>query len=286
MKKKTIAFLGLSAVLTLAFVSLPSCLNLFDPVDNPHNDTQYISAARAAFDKGDFTEAARLYGKLSTASDSIRISETVFTTLDSLGAGMKAYIVAIGKQGADAGGLITSLAGAISANGNTGTTNRVTLFNAYKSAFTISTADSGIRGMARFLAAMAYTASIFAEDAGVAGTYSANDLTSNGVTCKAAGVGCAGSASCDSAGVVMNISGVIGGTELNTFSVAAVTAETNRLDLIHHGLFTADNALSEMSAAGGGVGGSTAGLFAALNPLTGSVRCYRQALLNFNLGSN
>ena len=47
----------LSLAAALVLVGLSACFNVFDPIDNPGGDEQILSAARAAFDKGDLAEA-------------------------------------------------------------------------------------------------------------------------------------------------------------------------------------------------------------------------------------
>src|SRR5205809_424094 len=91
-------FLSLAATVALAGGS--SCINLFDPIDNPSGEGQLLSAARAAFDKGDMATARELYGK---AGGETALSETIFLDLDGCGADIGALASALSKA-SDASG--------------------------------------------------------------------------------------------------------------------------------------------------------------------------------------
>lgn len=181
-------------------IALSGCPNVFDPLDNPSGEAQLLSAARAAFDRGDYSEARELYGKIP-GNETAR-AEEAFVTLDEEGLGTSALVIAIaGAQDGSVGEILTRLAeSAASAGTAPGTTKRTALTNAYRSIAQITNTD--LRGFVQFVIGMAIAAELLAEQTGVAADkiFNKSDFAATGTTCAASGGGCAASAACDAAG--------------------------------------------------------------------------------------
>lgn len=179
-----------AAALT-AVLSLSACVNLFDPIDNPSGDAQILSAARAAFDRGDLQEARDLYAKLG--SNEVALSETIFTHLEECGAGIEAVGAALGGATSGSAGVILTVMGE-KMNALHGTACLATLLAAYRSSQTLT--DPSLKNFTGFLAAIAVAGEVLAHNTGItaAGTLAVTDIVTNGAatSCVLAscGVGC------------------------------------------------------------------------------------------------
>lgn len=152
--------LGIGCVLLLS-----GCMNLTGIIDKPHGDGQKISAARAAFDRGDLEKARELYGELGGREDAI--SETVFLDLDTCGADIGAFGAALGAASgatANPGVLITVMAEKM--NARHGTSCLATLLAAYKTSQN-SITDPSLKGFTGFLAAIAIAGEVLAHNSGI-----------------------------------------------------------------------------------------------------------------------
>lgn len=176
-----------SAAAAAAIAGSFACVNLYDPIDNPRGEGQLLSAARAAFDKGDVGTARELYGKVGNETAT---AETIFLDLDSCGADIGAFASALAK-GADnssASGIILSTMGERMAGAHS-TACFATLLAAYKSARALT--DANLRGFASFLAAVAIGGEVFANNTGAGdGTITKADVFTNPTTCIASCTGC------------------------------------------------------------------------------------------------
>ena len=65
----------------LSLACLLTACNLYGGLSKPANDEQYLVAARACLDRGDYACAKENYQALSTNYNDVRISETGLTTL-------------------------------------------------------------------------------------------------------------------------------------------------------------------------------------------------------------
>lgn len=168
-------------------IGLSGCPNIFDPVDSPHGDAQILSAARAAFDKGDIAGARELYGKISTNQSAI--SDLVFVDLDGCGATIGAFASAL-VHGIDSTGLMLTIMAEHMASLH-GTTCLATLLQAYKNSLTIT--DPDLLGFTSLMASIAIAGEVVAHNTGVQdGTLSIADFVvssqcTGGTTCSGGG---------------------------------------------------------------------------------------------------
>ncbi len=220
-----------------AALSLSACVNLFDPIDNPSGDQQNLSAARAAFDKGDLDKARELYEKLG--SSEIATSEKIFLDLDSCGADIAAFGSALGgtSNGASAGLIPTIISEKM--NARHGTACLETLRRAYQTSQTIT--DTNLKGFAGFLAAMAVAGEVLAHNTGITtdGELAKADvigIVTSSATCTASGASCgAGCAVVDGISAVASTGNLAGyGTITPTWGVFqdAITAADAALTLL------------------------------------------------------
>lgn len=258
----------------LALSNLTACLNIFDPVDNPSNMAQYLSAARACFDKGDLGCAREYYGKMG-ASHEVATLESAFVSLEGVGAGMEAFIRSFG-DGSGGNGL-TKLANALSSGA--GTSKRDTIFQAYRSVASLS--DPALRGFGKFITALTLAAELLAEASGGDGVVAQADLAASPSGCLAA-VG----ANCNT----VNMSNAAYAGSLSTDT--SLTTYTYSLKLLNAALNEVSNGLTAMSATGKfstGTGGFAQTLTAA-GSLLGTAandaasRTYIQLLLQQGVG--
>jgi hypothetical protein len=143
----------------VALISLSGC-NLYGGLDGPSGDAQILSAARAAFDQGDYQLAIQLYGELSSANADVGLSETAYADLTQAGASMQAYAAAFGKGDVAIGPAITSFAEGILAKGS-GETTRVAIWQAFNLQKNIQ--NPNLKALVRFLGSLSFAAEILAE---------------------------------------------------------------------------------------------------------------------------
>jgi len=145
----------------VALAGASSCMNLYDPIDNPHSDDQLLSAARAAFDKGDYASAREYYGKL--AGNQAALSESIFLDLDGCGADIGAFGSAL-ANGIDSAGLVLTIMGEKMAPAHS-TACLATLLAAYKSSLTLT--DANVRGFTGLLASLAIAGEVLAHNSNI-----------------------------------------------------------------------------------------------------------------------
>lgn len=169
--------------------------NIFSPFDDPTNNAQLISKARACFDEGDLKCARENYSKVEgTTYDDLRASERAFAVLDEEGAGLEDFIKAF--RDSNGGTALTSLASAISYGA--GENKRKRIFEAYQETMNIA-GNSQLRGLVRFITSLVFAAEILAEDVGDNSQLDKSDLVRNPNACMTGGIiGCATGPSCGS----------------------------------------------------------------------------------------
>lgn len=149
---------------TSVSLALTGCVNLYSPIDSPSGSRQLLSAARAAFDKGDAAKAREFYEKIG--SDETAQSEIVFLNLDACGADIDAFGTALSK-GADSvnnpGIMLTIMAEKMNAQHSTACF--ASLLSAYKTATTLK--DKNLRGFTSFLSALAIAGEVLANNSGI-----------------------------------------------------------------------------------------------------------------------
>jgi hypothetical protein len=165
----------------VALISLSGC-NLWGGLDGPSGDAQILSAARAAFDQGDYQLAIQLYGELSSANADVGLSETAYADLTQAGASMQAYAGAFGKGDTAIGPAITSFAEGILKVGS-GQATRVAIWQAFNKQQNI--ANPQLKALVRFLGSLSFAAEILAETSVDGSTITTADLNNGRVSISA-----------------------------------------------------------------------------------------------------
>ncbi|MBS1960975.1 MAG: hypothetical protein JST04_02080 [Bdellovibrionales bacterium] len=242
-----------------------ACVNVFDPIDNPHGEGQLLSAARAAFDKGDVATARELYGKVGTETST---AELAFVDLDSCGADIGAFASALSKASDNAsqsGIMLTVMAEHM--NRQVSAACFATLLSSYKTARTIT--DASLRGFTSFLAAIAIAGEVLASNNGISadGILQQADLYGTPSTCVAS---CAGCAKAD---------GISGAAAVDLSSAGTITATWGTLQ---GAISAANTAIGELGISTG----PSQNLITALNAAnpTDAGGLYRCALAQIGVG--
>ncbi len=270
--------------LTLSAGVLLSSCNAFEAFDSPSNDAQYLSAARACFDRGDLECARENYQALSENEADIKNAELSLAILDEAGITMSTFLSAF-AGGGDAGA-INSLAEAVAdTEGGASVTKRNLILEALQAADGIE--DQNLRGFTRFLASLSLFAEVLAEIAGTNGLLESSDLASNGNACKAGGQsGCALSADCEP-----NLAQFDPDTSTIDLGNVSSLAGTPTIGLINGIVDQLNTALSTELAVSGGFETGTGSIAESLdavkdNPaFAGAVdRCLTFTLLDLGIG--
>lgn len=190
--------------------------NAFGPVDTPTGDAQLLSAARAAFDRGDFAKAADYYSKVSSAASDSSNSESIFLVLAQHGATSAVFLNSI-LDGAEGGGkLITKIANALSSSKNTTEKDRLAILHAYQKTTLINSLQ--VKGLVQFVSALSMLGELFGEIASTQGNLKQSDLVSNPILCKASPpAGCGASSNDKMPTGTTSISSMLNATD-NQFS--------------------------------------------------------------------
>jgi extradiol dioxygenase family protein len=262
MRNRLLLSLATLAALTGSF----GCVNLFDPIDNPGGDVQLLSAARAAFDRGDIANARELYAKV--AGETGR-AEEIFLDLDSCGADIAAFGTALSKasQNSAAPGIMFSVMGEHMYPAHS-TTCFATLLAAFKRARALN--DTSLRGFASFMASVAIAGEVFANNAGaVDGTITKADVFTDPTSCIAScGAPCA------------KTDGIVGAAEVTLTSATTITATWGTLQ---GSLRAMNTALGELGITSSSPSINLYQAMQAVSPLdAGSV--YRCALAQIGVG--
>lgn len=264
-----------------------SCqLNVFSPVDEPSGKDQLISAARACFDRGDLDCAKNYYDQLSSDSD-VRNSEEAFVLLDRYGAGMGNFILSFGSG--DGGTGITLFANKLASEGGTpGVTKRLALYEAYLKTFLVQ--NTALRGLVRFVTALAIACELLAEGSGSDLTLQKSDLaggtTATANSCYASTTACGvGDANCNkpSSSALQNTANV---TNLRTTNATAMSGNPE-LGMLQSALTEVSYALqTEMVVTGKFSTGTLSAIQAinAQNVTLNSGQCYRNLLILNGVG--
>lgn len=170
--------------LAIAAFALVGC-NAMDFADPPSGDTQTLAYARACFDQGNYTCAAKYYAKLSSASSDKGASETAFMQLSQNGADVAFFMKALQEVGAGSPGkLVTYLSNNLGKSNNATQTNRLAFLHAYQVSATIN--DSKTKGLVQLVTALILISEILAENASTKGALLKKDLVTNPAVCAAA----------------------------------------------------------------------------------------------------
>lgn len=276
-------FFSASLLLSITAVTLLilSGCNVYSFMSKPSGDKQLLSAARAAFDRGDYAEAADLYGKLSGDMADISNSESAFRILAENGTTMGDFIVAFGKGGSIGRGF-KALAGTISKSAPD-QTKRLKYLEAFQKVGLITGTE--LRGVVRLVTAASLASEILAEDVAGQGVFPDTKFATNVTTCLAANVGtCAGGACASTSSIVG--AATLASNQLPTSGTTGMTGAANWA-MFHAALKEVSDAMTEVNVSGslGGDFSSLAGTILSVGAaLTNSPACYRWGLLTNGFG--
>lgn len=176
-------FVSLLTYMLLTFHTA-GCGNFFGGIDKPSGNTQLLSAARAAVDRGDFASATKYYSQLyNTSVSDTALVESIFTVLDQNGLSMGAFITAFASAASSksfVSSLTNQLAGILTYQ-SPGQTLRLTFFKAYQQSMSIQ--NSTLQVLAQLISTLGLMAEILAETAQRAGVFKQSDLVSNPINC-------------------------------------------------------------------------------------------------------
>lgn len=183
------SFLGLTLLLSL------SACNLYGGLSKPSNDDQYLLAARACLDHGDYDCALSNYQALSLSYNDIKISETSLTSLASNNIfSMKDLVSSLGT-GTGNGISFTLMADLMASRGKTTPATRVIIQQVFSNDAAI--ASPQLKAFAQFTAALAMFNALLAT-AVRSGVLLETDLVDTGGSNGCTGVAlCALSTKCD-----------------------------------------------------------------------------------------
>jgi hypothetical protein len=242
-----------------------------------------MSAARACFDKGDIVCAREYYTQVSAGQREAAASEEAFAILHENGITMGVFMEVMSNGDAAQG--ITKLAGKLTYNtGDSapGVNLRRRIFSAYKKTTEI-TNNVELRGLVRFMSALALAAATLAEDADVSGdahVLNRTDIVANPTTCLAPL-----DAGCDRPTAAT----IVEAATLNLDGASAETdiiAATPTLGMIDGCLSAINTALGATELGASGDFGAGSGDFAEsliTNP-SGTDEIYRYGLLSKGVG--
>ncbi len=238
---------GATALLTL------SACNVFDPFDSPHNEAQYLSAARACFDRQEYECAREYYAKLAQTQPEYAAAEEAFLILDQEGAGMGPFMEVMAQGDASKG--LTKMGGKLAAL-QPEKAKRARILAAYKNVSKI-TNDAALRGLVRFMSAFGLAAEILAETASRTGNalvVEKSDLVANPTTCAAATLSFATDAACSGTGTNLADSPTKPGMDLTNLSASDATTIEGysgpMLNVLMGALKAIEYGLNEMGGAG------------------------------------
>lgn len=149
------------------------CNNLFSSSDKPSGNAQLLSAARAAFDKGNYDEARDLYQQLTDDEGDVKKSESAFLIMTQQGVSMTTLVEFVGNKAN--GQALTQLAEHLTSG--SGEARRLALYEAYTQHKTIT--DTNLKGFVQFTTTLALFAEVLAEAASADGTLRKTDLVKN-----------------------------------------------------------------------------------------------------------
>lgn len=183
------------STLSIALMGISSC-NVFDPLDSPGSDAQYLSAARACFDKGDYECAKQNYAKLSNPYKDTVNAEESFITLEQQGASMATFMEFVGDlSDRGTGAALTAFANRLASGA--GVTKRQAIWNVYNSANTGTISNPDLKNFVVFISSLALVGELLAETSQGTGNLVPSHIAASSATCEASNTSCTtGSNSC------------------------------------------------------------------------------------------
>jgi hypothetical protein len=268
MKQSQRVFGGI-AILGLALFGLTSC-NLWGGIDKPSGDAQLLSAARAAFDNGDFAKALNYYQQLSASDNDVKLAESAFVNLASAGANIANFAGAFGNgKNISVGPALATFAGEMLPF--VGTANRTIIFNAFQSYQNIN--DINLRPLVQFMGSMAMAAIVLAEDIPASdNAYHIADVCPSTGT-PPCGAGVLGVS--QAAGATINGGGTMTGATVAEFQG---TASLSMFNAAMRDVLTAVNNIGVSGSFGTGTS-TLATTLTLANPVAAGFAAYRQTMV-------
>ena len=180
----------------LVLVFVLSACNLYGGLSHPGNDEQYLSAARACLDHGDYTCAKENYQALSSAYQDVQISELGLTTLAQNNIfSISDLVSSLGSNLGDASSF-AFLAEKLATRGITNGTYRTSLKAVYDNDSAII--EPNLRAFSKFIAALGMFNEVLANAVGADGRLTATDIVNPATlaACRANGNNPANPSSC------------------------------------------------------------------------------------------
>lgn len=160
--------------------------NIFELVDIPNDDEEYISRAKACLDQRDHDCAREYYKKISDKHRDERNFGLIVTTLDEQDVDMEDIAASFGAGNKAGGALITSLVNRLATTGHA-ERKKNAIAEAYKMVPEI-TGNAQLRGLARFTVAIATMALLLVQAAGDDGELKKSDLVTDWPACESSGL--------------------------------------------------------------------------------------------------
>lgn len=237
--------------LALSILAIPAC-NLFGGLSKPSNDEQYLIAARACLDQGDYSCALSHYEALSNSKIDEKLSEKSLTTLAQNG--IFSFSDLIGTLGSSRGGgaSFSSLGNLLAQRGKTTSAIRQIIQETYAQNNGIQRAE--LRAFSKFISSLAMFNSILGTIAGADGLLTASDIVSSPTgctvtTCFAQAAGACAAAS----GNVANFSSASPALLTNMNTLGDWTGTTDLTMLLSAAKTTQTHIGEFASGAGGGI---------------------------------
>jgi hypothetical protein len=156
--------------------------NLYGGLSKPSDDNQYLVAARACLDSGDYPCAINNYNALSSQYNDEKVSELGLTLLAQENIFSISDLVASLGDNLGSSASFAFLAVALQQRGVTGGAARTTIKQVYDSDSGI-TDDTKLLAFSRFIATLAMMNEVLANAVGANGTLTAADIVATPATC-------------------------------------------------------------------------------------------------------
>ena len=181
---------------SLSILPLAGC-NLFGGLSSPSSDPQYLVAARACLDRGDYQCALDNYRALSGNQNDIKVSETSLTQLAQANIFSFSDLISSLGGATGSGGSFATMANDLARRGAASETNRLLIQTIYAANASIN--DQKLQAFSKFLAAISMVNELLAEIAGPDNSLTGHDIVANPSACLAANCGSTPTA-CDPVG--------------------------------------------------------------------------------------
>jgi hypothetical protein len=274
-------------MLLAALTSTGCSTNIFSPFDSPNGDAQILEYARGCLDNKDYACAMKYYQKLSSSYAEIQASEEAFTILNQYDANMATFAKAIGDGGG--GTSLTTMATQMIKT-SPSATKRNALYSAYIKVSDISS-NVPLRGLVRMAAGLAMLGELLAEEGlkknSSASAFSQALLADNATSCLTRGPVTCANAQCDLTGTSLMAVGAVNDyktTPASTFPSTPTWGDFHgMLDAVS---FAMSSELAASGSVGGGLGGFSSALLAAVGAYAATdANCYRWGLLTNDVGN-